>query len=55
MSDETGLGNSRLCHCGRSATGFCNGLHKLSEQEWNEMLIFDMNLHSDDKADDPGL
>lgn len=29
-----------ICGCGRSATGFCTGLHKLSDDEWNE-LIFD--------------
>lgn len=30
------------CGCGRSATGFCVGLHKLSEDEWA--------VHPDNKA-----
>lgn len=31
---------SRLCSCGRSATGFCTGLHRLSDEEW-DARVFD--------------
>jgi len=24
------------CKCGRSSTGFCQGLHSLSEEQWIE-------------------
>lgn len=33
------------CGCGRSATGFCVGLHKLSDDEWA--------AHPDNKAKTP--
>ena len=29
----------RPCTCGRSATGFCTGLHRLSDQEWDDMVF----------------
>ena len=29
----------RPCTCGRSATGFCTGLHRLSDQEWDAMVF----------------
>lgn len=29
----------KLCVCGRSATGFCTGLHALSDQEWNARVF----------------
>lgn len=32
------------CGCGRSATGFCTGLHKLSDNEW-DALVFDEAFH----------
>lgn len=28
------------CGCGRSATGFCTGLHALSDEEW-DARVFD--------------
>lgn len=28
------------CGCGRSATGFCTGLHNLSDEEW-DARVFD--------------
>lgn len=27
------------CGCGRSATGFCTGLHEMSEEEYEEYLL----------------
>lgn len=27
------------CGCGRSTSGFCTGLHNLSEAEWQAKLI----------------
>lgn len=34
------------CGCGRSATGFCTGLHELSDQEWDKKLLEDLGLES---------
>lgn len=34
----------KTCGCGRSASGFCTGLHSLSEEEWNQMLFDDSDL-----------
>ena len=31
----------KTCGCGRSATGFCTGLHSLSAEEWDRMLMDD--------------
>ena len=33
------------CGCGRSATGFCTGLHNLSDDEW-DALVFDEAFNS---------
>ena len=41
------------CGCGRSATGFCTGLHKLTAEEWDRMLLEDCNLQEPDQEDDP--
>ena len=30
--------NQVPCGCGRSASGFCTGLHNLSEDEWQAKL-----------------
>lgn len=46
---------SRPCTCGRSATGFCVGLHRLSEEEWDRMLTEDLGLHDDDQEEDEPL
>ena len=27
------------CTCGRSSTGFCTGLHRLSNEEWDAMVF----------------
>lgn len=31
---------ARMCTCGRSATGFCTGLHRLTAEEW-DARVFD--------------
>jgi CDGSH-type Zn-finger protein len=41
------------CGCGRSATGFCTGLHELTDEEWDRMLLEDMGLQDSDEEDDP--
>ena len=28
----------KTCGCGRSATGFCTGLHSLTAEEWDKMF-----------------
>lgn len=33
------------CGCGRSATGWCTGLHAMTNEEWNDMLTFDMGMN----------
>ena len=35
-----------ICGCGRSATGFCTGLHRLSPGEWNAM-VFDEQFQNE--------
>jgi len=30
-----------LCGCGRSSTGFCVGLHKLSAEEWDRKMHYE--------------
>jgi len=30
-----GLMTGKACTCGRSATGFCTGLHLLTPEEWD--------------------
>ena len=41
------------CGCGRSATGFCTGLHQLTDEEWDRMLLEDLGLQESDVEDDP--
>jgi CDGSH-type Zn-finger protein len=38
-----------ICGCGRSATGFCTGLHELSDDEWDQ-LVFDEAFKSLDDS-----
>jgi CDGSH-type Zn-finger protein len=40
-----------ICGCGRSATGFCTGLHELSDDEWDQ-LVFDEAFKSLDDSND---
>ena len=35
MEELTQAPKIKLCSCGRSATGFCVGLHRMSDAEWN--------------------
>ena len=37
-----------LCGCGRSATGFCTGLHALSDEEW-DACVFDEAFINEEK------
>ena len=37
-----------LCGCGRSATGFCTGLHALSDEEW-DARVFDEAFVNEEK------
>ncbi len=36
------------CGCGRSATGFCTGLHALSDEEW-DARVFDEAFINEEK------
>jgi CDGSH-type Zn-finger protein len=38
------------CGCGRSATGFCTGLHEMSEEEYETYLM----EHFDEDPDQVG-
>ena len=40
----------KLCTCARSATGFCTGLHRLSNQEW-DARVFDEAFVKQEKTD----
>ena len=39
------------CTCGRSATGFCTGLHRLTDQEW-DARVFDEAFLNEEKTKD---
>jgi CDGSH-type Zn-finger protein len=39
--------NQVPCGCGRSATGFCTGLHELTEEEYDEYLLQGLNEDDD--------
>ena len=32
-----------MCGCGRSSTGYCTGLHSLTEEEYEEYLLQGLN------------
>jgi CDGSH-type Zn-finger protein len=36
---ENKLNQAVLCHCGRSTTGYCNGLHDMTEDEYDDYLL----------------
>ena len=40
------------CGCGRSATGFCTGLHNLTEEEW-DARVFDEAFWEEKSINDP--
>jgi len=35
FKEQADVNNLVPCGCGRSATGFCTGLHNLSDEEWD--------------------
>ena len=39
------------CTCGRSATGFCTGLHRLTDEEW-DARVFDEAFVEEEKQKD---
>ena len=39
------------CGCGRSPTGFCTGLHALSDEEW-DARVFDEAFVNEEKFND---
>ena len=43
MSDEKQMltEHAKLCGCGRSPTGYCNGNHRYSAEAWDQMLLDD--------------
>lgn len=49
MVDEKITGVLTPCTCGRSATGFCTGLHRLTDQEW-DARVFDEAFVNEEKA-----
>ena len=38
------------CGCGRSATGFCTGLHALTDNEW-DARVFDESFNEHKQSD----
>ena len=40
-----------ICTCGRSATGFCTGLHRLTNEEW-DARVFDEAFVNEEKQKD---
>jgi CDGSH-type Zn-finger protein len=41
----------KLCSCGRSPTGFCTGLHRLTDEEW-DARVFDEAFVKEEKPND---
>lgn len=48
---ESVVPSSVPCSCGRSATGFCTGLHLLTDEEWDAM-VFDESFIPKEKSDE---
>lgn len=40
------------CTCGRSATGFCTGLHRLTDQEWDARTFDEAFLNEEKRQDE---
>jgi hypothetical protein len=40
------------CGCGRSATGFCTGLHNLSDEEWDARVFDEAFLNEEKRKDE---
>lgn len=49
--EQVELSNPVPCGCGRSATGFCTGLHALSDEEW-DARVFDEAFLKEEKQQD---
>ena len=48
MEHLEGTLTARPCTCGRSATGFCTGLHRLTPEEW-DARVFDEAFVNEEK------
>jgi hypothetical protein len=44
--------NARPCTCGRSATGFCTGLHRLTNEEWDARVFDEVFLKEEIKKNE---
>ena len=42
----------RTCTCGRSATGFCTGLHRLTAEEWDRMTFDEAFLNEEKRRNE---
>jgi hypothetical protein len=51
MDTENQINIRPPCTCGRSATGFCTGLHRLSDEEW-DAVVFDEAFINEEKRKD---
>ena len=40
------------CTCGRSPTGYCTGLHKLSKEEWDARVFDEAFLNEQENKKD---
>jgi hypothetical protein len=40
------------CTCGRSATGFCTGLHRLTAEEWDARVFDEAFLKQENDKDE---
>jgi hypothetical protein len=49
MDPENQINIRPPCTCGRSATGFCAGLHRLSDEEW-DARVFDEAFINEEKS-----
>jgi CDGSH-type Zn-finger protein len=44
---ETKMEEETPCGCGRSSTGFCTGLHEMTEEEYEAYLMEQFNEDPD--------
>lgn len=43
--------NRRTCTCGRSSTGWCTGLHRLTKEQWDRRVEKELYENSDKQKD----
>jgi len=43
---------SKACTCGRSATGFCTGLHRLTNEEWDARTFDEAFINEEKRRDE---